>query len=153
DVDLVGARATFWADQTKGAKRRDARLPPRVVAALANLPRREGSVFLTDDGRPYSDRRGKGGGQIKSGWAGALRRAGLDPQLTQHDLRHTWASWHYALHRDLLRLKQDGCWSSVELVERYAHLMPEGQEAAITRFFAADLHQARTGIDVSRASA
>jgi hypothetical protein len=39
------------------------------------------------------------------------------------------------LHRDLLALKADGGWSSVELVERYAHVMPAGHEAAIRRFW------------------
>jgi len=38
---------------------------------------------------------------------------------------------HYAQHRDLLALKIEGGWSSVALVERYAHLLPVGQEEAI----------------------
>ena len=58
----------------------------------------------------------------------------LDPELTPHDLRHTWASWHYALNRDLLALKIEGGWSSVALVERYAHLLPAVQEPAIRQF-------------------
>lgn len=105
DVDLAGARAIFW--RTKSGKRRNAYLPPRVVAALANLPHREGPVFRWEtrparDGRvkrisAYADRERRYGGQIKTGWAGALRRSGFDPELTPHDLRHTWASWHYAL--------------------------------------------------------
>jgi integrase len=76
DVDLTGARAIFWADQTKAGKRRNAALPPRVVAALGNLPHRENAVFISDKGRPYADRRGSYGGQIKKGWKGAIRRAG-----------------------------------------------------------------------------
>jgi integrase len=141
DVDLTGGRAIFWADRTKGGKRRNATLPPRVVAALANLPHREGPVFLSDKLRPYADRHGSYGGQIKKGWKGALRRAGLDGELTPHDCRHTWASWHYALNRDLLALKIEGGWSSVTLVERYAHLLPKGHEEAIGRFL---WHQAGT---------
>lgn len=43
DVDLVGARAIFW--RTKGGKRRNAHLPPAVIAALANITHREGRVF------------------------------------------------------------------------------------------------------------
>jgi integrase len=105
------------------------------VAALANLPHREGPVFISDKRRPYADRGGTYGGQIKKGFKGALRRAGLDPELSPHDLRHTWASWHYAVHRDVLRLKIEGGWSSVLLVERYAHLLPAGHQAAIQRFF------------------
>lgn len=142
DVDLAGARAILW--RTKGGKRRNAALPPAVIAALSMLPHREGAVFLWDTHRPikrrdgapkrtraYADRGRQGGGQIKTAWRGALRRAGLDPSFTPHDLRHSWASYHYALHRDLLRLKVDGGWSTVSLVERYAHLMPQGQEDAI----------------------
>jgi integrase len=135
DVDLQGARAILWPDQTKAKKRRNVTLPPCVIAALANLPHREGAVIRRGDGQPYANRRREGGGQIKTAWKATLRRSRLDPELTPHDLRHTWASWHYALHRDLLALKVAGGWSSVELVERYAHLLPARQESAITRFW------------------
>jgi integrase len=158
DVDLTGARAIF--SRTKGGKRRNAHLPPRVVAALANLSHREGPVFQWETKRDkegqvrrvnaYIDRGRRSGGQIKTGWAGALRRAGLAPDFTPHDLRHSWASWHYALHKDLLRLKSEGGWSSVLLVERYAHLLPAGQEEAIGRFLS---HHGDTGTDVSRTTA
>ena len=118
----------------------------RVVAALANLPHRDGMVFRRasrrrkDDavvwGEAYADRRRRYGGQIKRGWEVALRRAELDPELTPHDLRHTWPSWHYALHKNLILLQQEGGWSSVTLVTRYAHLLPVGHEAAIHNFWA-----------------
>jgi integrase len=52
---------------------------------------------------------------------GAIRRAGLEPELTPHNLRHTWASWHYALNRNLLALKIEGGWSPIALVKRYLH--------------------------------
>lgn len=132
EVDLAGRRAIFW--RTKSGRRRVASLPPRVVCALANLPHREGAVFRRQDGAPYADRARMYGGHIKTGWAAAIRRAQLDPALTPHDCRHTWASWHYAIHRDVLALKTEGGWSSVALVERYAHLMPAGQQGAIQRF-------------------
>ena len=70
----------------------------------------------------------------KTAWKATLRRAELDPAFSPHDLRHTWASWHYSLHRDLLALKIEGGWSAVALVERYAHLLPVGHEAGIRRF-------------------
>ena len=129
DDDLAGGRVIFW--RTKGGKRRIAWMSPRVVAALANLGHRTGPVFLRPDGIPYTDRERRYGGQIKTGWAGAIRRAGLAPEFTPHVCRHTWASWHYALNKDLLALKHDGGWSSVALVERYAHLLPAGNEEAI----------------------
>lgn len=128
DVDLVGRRVIFW--RTKSGNRRVATLPPRIVMQLARMPK-DGEVFRSSLGRPYASRPGQSGGQIKTAWRGAIRRAGLDPELTPHDLRHTWATWHYALHKDLLALKEAGGWSSVALVERYAHLMPAGQESAI----------------------
>jgi integrase len=105
------------------------------------------------DGRPsralpqiqYADNDRTSGGQIASGWASACGRAGLPgtwheqprtdrekgtvrifrPELHPHDLRHTAATWHYAIHRDILRLKAWGGWSSVKQVEGYAHLLPQ----------------------------
>jgi integrase len=109
---------------------------------LANLlpgeDGREGPVFRWQHGRRqagYADKGRQGGGQIKTAWKGAVRRAGLNPELTPHDLRHSWASWHYALYKDLLKLRLEGRWSSSDLVERYAHLLPAGQEAAIGGFW------------------
>jgi integrase len=137
DVDLQGARAIFW--KTKNGKRRNVELLPAIVATLANLSHREGKVFRWQDRagrvRDYVDRERRYGGQIKTAWAGALKRAGLSAEYHPHDLRHTWASWHYAMHRDLLRLKLEGGWSSMAQVERYAHLLPAGQEAAIRAFW------------------
>lgn len=160
DVDLRGARAILW--RTKAQRRRNVLLPPRLVAALASLPHREDAVFRWETLRPtkagdrkpkriqaYADRGREGGGQIKRAWSGAIRRAALDPALTPHDLRHTWASWHYAMHRDLLALKAEGQWSSVTLVERYAHLMPAGYEAEIRAFW----HYSDTAIQVDDVSA
>jgi integrase len=133
DVDLVGAKAIFW--RTKNGKVRKVSLPPRVVQHLAGQVRGEDSeIFATQAGRHYETRGRQAGGQIKTGWAGAIRRSGLDPDLSPHDLRHTWATWYYAVHKDLLALKEAGGWSSVTLVERYAHLMKSGYEDDINAF-------------------
>lgn len=139
NVDLAGNRAIFW--KTKNGQRRVAALPPVVIAALRHLAEaaeasREDrtKVFVMGRGLPYTDHE-LGGGHIKTAWKGAIRRAGLDSELTPHDLRHTWASWHYAVHRDLLALKVEGGWSSIKLVERYAHLLPTGHVAEIRHFW------------------
>jgi integrase len=142
DVDLAGGRAIFWPDRTKSGRRRVASLSLRSIAALTALPTRSGPVFLTATGRPYQPKDGEGG-QIKRAWDGAIRRAGLPADFTPHTCRHTWASWHYAVHRDLLKLKVEGGWSSIEMVERYAHLMPAGHTEAICSFWRGD--QAVTG--------
>jgi integrase len=83
------------------------------------------------------------GGQFKKVWATACREAGLPgewriwtdkqgkerrqwvPEHTPHDARHTWATWHYCIRKDLLRLKADGGWSTITMVERYAKVMPD----------------------------
>jgi integrase len=124
DVDLNAARAILWEGETKGGGRRVVSLPPRVVEALAGLPRRAGVVFLDHKGLAYRDS-SEYGGQIKTAWATACRKAQLS-DVGPHHLRHTWASWHYATHRDLLLLKNEGGWASTALVERYAHIMPSG---------------------------
>jgi len=143
EVDLLAGRAILLKTKNRRngqVQRRIAKLPPRVIEALSNLPsEREGPVFLTDDALPYADRERRHGGQIKTAWRGALRRAGLHLNFRVHDCRHTWASWHYAVNKDLLLLRTEGGWKTTEMVERYAHLLPVGQEEAVRRFLGQDM--------------
>lgn len=132
-VDLAAARAILWEGETKGGKRRVVTLYPAAIAALAGLPHREGSVFLDRAGRPYRTEGGYGG-QIRKTWDSAMERAGI-VGFTPHHARHSWASWWYAVHRDLLGLQQEGGWSDLSLVARYAHIMPSGFEEQIKRFW------------------
>ena len=64
----------------------------------------------------------RSGGQIKTAFRGACRRAGIVRILSPHDCRHTWATWHYAANRDLVALMQLGGWKSEKMVLRYAHM-------------------------------
>ena len=68
-----------------------------------------------------------------SAWRGACKRAGI-AGASPHTLRHTWASWHYAMHRDLMRLKSDGDWSTVSQTERYTKLVPATMAPEIRKF-------------------
>lgn len=144
DVDLAHGRALLR--DTKNGRDRLCDLPPAAVAAMSTIAERDGIVFRKRDGGAYPPNGQHSGGQIGTVWATACRRAGFagawqagasgfrwwQPEdVTPHVLRHTWASWHYAVHKDLLRLKQDGDWSSVALVERYAKLTPPGMAPAI----------------------
>lgn len=136
DVDLAHGR-TLLRD-TKQGRDRVAELPPRTVAALGNLPHREGRVFRPPAKRrkqatAYADTGGLYGGQIATAWRGACKRAGVK-DATPHTLRHTWASWHYAMHRDLMRLKSDGDWSTVSQTERYTKLVPATMAPEIRKF-------------------
>lgn len=121
DVDLGAGVAMLR--ETKNGRDRVAHLPLAAITELAKLPNRQGSVFLRDDGEPYVDRERLEGGQIKTAWATACRRAQIR-EATPHDLRHTWATWFYALSKDFMLLKDEGGWRTLSMVERYAHLMP-----------------------------
>lgn len=150
DVDLAAARVVFRAERTKAGRERAVTLPPRAVAALLRIPQRDGMVFRRDDGEPYAHR-DLGGGQISTGFAAACRRASLGrwearildagpgrrwvPSISPHDLRHSWASWSYALHRDPIRLRHEGGWSTILMVERYAHRTPLDLVPAIRAFW------------------
>ena len=147
DVDLPNARATLrgvLADGTRGTKSgadRIVDLPPRCVAELAALPHRAGPVFHSRGParapyrRTQASRTVPYGGQIRGAWAGCLKAADIERKLTPHHARHTWASWHYAIHKDAMRLRQDGGWSSIQQVERYAKLIPPSLEDAVRHFW------------------
>ena len=165
DVDLTEGRVLLR--KTKGRIGREpdrfVTLPPRLVVRLAATDGKEGRVFLRRDGEPYASKERRGGGQIKTAWAGACQRAGIAgvtrdyrqgarakpqaryvPVLTPHHARHTYASWHYALHRDLLLLKHDGGWQTASQVERYAHLVPSRLVPEIRAFLGTALIQLPT---------
>lgn len=134
DVDLSRAHVSFRETDVRGIKTEDARgvpLPPRAVAALANLPwGRDGFVFRRPAGKikkagrvwlPYESRDGKGGGQVKTAWSGMCKRAGV-ADFTPHDCRHTWATWHYIANRDVGALMRLGGWKTPAMVFRYTHV-------------------------------
>lgn len=134
DLDLSRAHVSFRVTDARGIKTDESRgvpLPPRAVAELANLPwDREGFVFRRPAGKikttgrlwlPYESRDGAGGGQVKTAWAGMLRRAGVS-DFTPHDCRHTWATWHYIANRDIGALMRLGGWKTPAMVFRYTHI-------------------------------
>lgn len=134
DVDLSAAHVVFRPTDARGIKTGESRgvpLPARAVAELANVPwDRDGFVFRRPAGKikttgrvwlPYESRGGEGGGQIKTAWAGMLKRAGIS-DFTPHDCRHTWATWHYRANRDIQALMALGGWKSPQMVFRYTHV-------------------------------
>jgi integrase len=121
NVDLARAHVTFT--ETKNGEARGVPLHQRVIAALANLPHRDGEVFRRPDGLPYVRSKGindtSAGTRIKTAFRRAVVRAGLE-DFHPHDCRHTWATWHYAKNRDLGALMKLGGWKSTAMVMRYA---------------------------------
>ena len=128
-VDLTGASATLWEGETKSGRRRVVDLVPAAVGALEAVGHRTGHVFLTARKQPYRSSE-EYGGQIKTGWRTACAGAGI-VGVGPHVLRHTWATWWYALTPNARRLQEAGGWSSLALVERYAALIPAGFEDEI----------------------
>lgn len=134
---------------TKSGLSRGVPLHPRAVAALANLPHRTGKVFRRHYGYTnwkgetkalgpaYSDRKGAGGGQVKTAWATMLKRAGVE-NFTPHDCRHTWATWHYAANRDIAGLMELGGWADVDSVMRYTHVNVGHLAPSIARIWGED---------------
>ena len=125
---------------TKNGEDRGVPLHPALIAMLARSNRREGPVFLSHKGQPYEEKDGEGG-QIKTAFRGATRRAGLGKwvetkkrdkdgktikrwvtDVTPHTCRHTWATWHYAAHRDIRQLMELGGWKQISMVQRYTHV-------------------------------
>lgn len=133
-VDLSRAHVTF--EKTKNGSARGVPLHPLLVATLANLPHREGAVFRRPDGKSYARPRSaddtSAGTRIKTAFDGAVRRAGLS-DVTPHDCRHTWATWHYMANRDLTALQRLGGWKSVAMVMRYTHSNVEEHAPSIAR--------------------
>jgi len=140
EVNLSGRQVAYL--DTKNGEDRGVPLHPVALAALANLPHRSGAVFRRPDGEPY-EVKDEEGGQIKTAFMGAVRRAGLawhrkdakgkvitdqkgrpkwKTDVTPHTCRHTWASWHYAAHRDIRQLMELGGWKDASMVQRYTHV-------------------------------
>lgn len=129
----------------------------RVAKTLRELRLRRGEAPEAAGwtaGEAYADTDRTSGGQIKRAWATACRAAGLpgawhtwtdaqgrpqrawQPEHHPHDLRHTWATWRYAIEPDLLRLQHAGGWSTVKQVTAYAHLLPTAYRDAAAAWFA-----------------
>lgn len=161
DVDLSASKVVF-RDTKNGTDRPAALTPAAIATLISiryeedeegNRVERIGPVFLTQQGWPYAQTEKQYGGQIKTGWRAACLRAGIaepvlnesgkpivdeegkpmmQPTATPHTLRHSWASWFYALTKDLLLLKAEGGWKTLSMVERYSHLMPSDMAPEIS---------------------
>lgn len=65
-------------------------------------------------------------------WTKALKRAGIT-DFRWHDLRHTWATWQRKAGTTTAELQRLGGWKTAAMVERYAHIAPDGLEYAAAR--------------------
>lgn len=120
-------RRHLWisADQHKNGKPHSV---PLNDAALQVLEKRKGdhplNVFVYE-GNPIVQVNTKA-------WRAALKRAGIE-DFRWHDLRHTFATWHREAGTPTHELQRLGGWKTLEMVERYAHVAPEGLQVAASR--------------------
>lgn len=118
-VNIDEARLYVASTDAKGKKAIGIPLATEAVKCLRRQ-RHAGHhsiyVFTDDHGRAPI-------GSLKTCWLAAVKRAGLEG-FRFHDLRHTWAAWHTLAGTPPIVLKTLGGWSSITLVERYAHLNP-----------------------------
>ena len=156
EVDLRGKRVRLSLKGPDGQRKiRHYDMPSVALAALESLPHREGAVFRTRKGTRYRDTGRSGGGQFKVAWSGACQRSGLPgevrcynrkdrqtgracerfaPEHTPYVLRHSWASWHYCIHKDLKLLESDGGWESQAMLDVYVHLLPAAYRDEVIAF-------------------
>lgn len=120
-------RRHLWvgADQHKNGS---AHAVPLNEAAVDVLMRRKGDhpthVFVYE-GHPIVQVNTKA-------WRAALDRAGIK-NFRWHDLRHTFATWHREAGTPTHELQRLGGWKSASMVERYAHVAPQGLQVAASR--------------------
>ena len=110
---------------------------PQLAAMLAGLPvpkdgKRQGPVFRTHRGKPYADNDRLTGGQMKTGWLAALRRAEIQ-DLRVHDLRHTCSTWLIHLGVSERVVDEIMGHSSTRMGRRYSHVPREDVSAAIDK--------------------
>ena len=115
DVSPAAQRVTFW--ETKGGYARHVDLVPRVREMLPQRAQDdEAAVFMSDrDGTPWH-----GYDAMNLALRRACKAAGAR-HLSCHTLRHTGATWRYALTRDVTELMKVGGWKTPEMVFRYVH--------------------------------
>jgi len=65
-------------------------------------------------------------------WTAALRRAEIE-NFRQHDLCHTFATWHRQAGTPTHELQRLEGWKTGSMVERYAHVAPEALQGAANR--------------------
>lgn len=101
---------------------------PLNQAAMDVLVKRQGehpTHVFTCEGNPIVQVNTKA-------WRNALKRAGT-PNFRWHDQRHTFATWHREARTPTHELQRLGGWKTQSMVERYAHVAPEGLQLAANR--------------------
>ena len=117
-------------------------LGPKLNFFLLNNPLITPSISLIAalrDMRLYSNL-GKPLRSIRGIFERARKRAGLDDSVTIHTMRHTFESRLVMAGKDLRNIQELGGWSSLRMLERYAHLSPGHLQDAVDSIIALEYH-------------
>ena len=118
DVDLE--QKIIFVRNSKHSMTGEIPLSDHLADAMRNLKFKSPYVFCNEDGKPFVD--------IKNGFDGAVRRAGIKDF---HDLRHTFASHLVMAGVDLIAVKELPGHKTINITLRYAHLSPMHKRQAI----------------------
>jgi integrase len=122
DINLQ--QRTAILRRTKNGKPRTVHLHDSVLIQLATVPEneRKGLVFR------WASRHA-----VYRPLRRACRLAGVEYLPPHQQGRHTFATWLRQSGRDLIGVKNDGGWDSLQSVERYAHFTPGETVDAVNR--------------------
>ena len=124
-VDLARKTAWILGDQTKNGKALAVPLTDTAVEILETRRGEHPRWVFAKAGKPVKQ-------TSTQAWRQALLAAGIE-DFRWHDLRHAWASWHVQNGTPLPVLQELGGWSSLKMVQRYAHLSGEHLRAWVGR--------------------
>lgn len=114
--NIVGDFINLKGDKTKSGKGRQIPINARLAEVLWEVRQknqlRSEYVFCDSQGRRFHD--------VRSSFANALRRAGID-DFTFHDLRHTYASHFMMREGNLTTLSKLLGHASLAMTMRYSH--------------------------------
>lgn len=132
-IDFDRKEITLDVDTTKSKRERVIPLCDTLCQSLEKLCSRIPGdlVFAYVDQRsqrwrPYTS--------FKSSWQGIMKRSGLE-NTRFHDLRHTFASWWVQSGGNLMHLRDILGHSSLQMVQRYAHLNTAAHHQEIRKVF------------------
>lgn len=114
-VDLANRVAFVKISQSKNKKPLRVPLTDNAIAILETCKGQHKQFVFTENGEPIT------GEMIDAEWKAAVKEVGV-PGFRFHDLRHTWATWHVQAGTPLHVLQKLGGWSTLAMVQRYAHL-------------------------------
>jgi integrase len=124
-INLELRHAWITPDKHKNGRAHAVPLNEMAVAVINKQLGKHPTHVFTYLGHPIANV------STKAWWKG-LRLAGSE-DFRWHDLRHTFATWHRQAGTPTHELQKLGGWKTLSMVERYAHIAPEGLQAAAGR--------------------